>query len=224
MAFALRGLTAASAKHQLGLGGFDTAILHQVLLKIGLRGDPAFPCTIRTGGIDFACGAVHRDVQRLAFAVQGWGHHAAAHGLPVAPVHLKWAVRAPCRGLGRHCLGWSCLGWSRFFRNCLRDSCFDLNRLGLNLLGLNWLGLDRLGRLARRCSDNGLCFWCAAGLPRCADQFDGTGIPQHQLGPNRHLVGVIDGVEITKLSAVPEPTSSLLTGLFGLMMIARRRR
>lgn len=186
-------MTAASAKHQLGLGGFDTAILHQVLLEIGLRGNPAFPCTIRTGDIDFASRAVHRYVKGLAFAVQRWGHHAAAHGLPVAPVHLEWAVRAPCRGFGRHCLGWSCLGWSRFFRSCLRDSRFDLNRLGLNLLGLN-----RLGRLARRCSENGLCFWRAAGLQRCADQFGGTGIPQHQLGPNRHLVGVIDGVEINQ--------------------------
>lgn len=34
----------------------------------------------------------------------------------------------------------------------------------------------------------------------------------------------VDNVEITNLSAVPEPTSSMLAGLFGLMMIARRRR
>jgi hypothetical protein len=39
-----------------------------------------------------------------------------------------------------------------------------------------------------------------------------------------NIQAFIDGVEITNLSAVPEPTSSLLTGLFGLMMIARRRR
>ena len=86
----------------LDLGGFVTAILHQVLLEIGLRGNPAFPCTIRTGDIDFASRAVHRYVQGLPFVVQRWSHHAAAHGLPVAPVHLERAVGAPCCRFGCH--------------------------------------------------------------------------------------------------------------------------
>ena len=58
--------------------------------------------------------------------------------------------------------------------------------------------MNRLGWLAGRCRENGLYFRRGAGLHRCVDQFSGTGIPQHQLGPNRHLVGVIDGVEINQ--------------------------
>ena len=64
-------------------------ILDEIMLKALLWSAPSFPRSIRAGGIDLARWAVHSQINGFAIFVEGWGHVASSHELPIGPVHLK---------------------------------------------------------------------------------------------------------------------------------------